>query len=116
MTFYDFNNIANIRKRTYQTETIVLDPALKKLVWNELKPSYLKMDFSTFMEEDYHFIATDVITESIQKDIYLNREESDVYLLEYAFAFSYVEQTYRVKNNNKLLSLFESLGGKSIFW
>lgn len=111
MTFYDFNNVTNIRKRTYENENYFLDPALKKIVLNKLKPSELIMDYGTFVEEDYHLIATDIFTESTQKDIYLNTNENEVVLLDYRFSFSQIQQAYRIKNNNKLLFLFESLGG-----
>lgn len=107
-TIFDFNDIENPRKRTYDYRLYSLDFQFCKKFVSYLMPIYLKTD-EGILFDDYKFNSVDFNVDDTQYES-LNRIEEDGLLLSYVFILSLNQQTY-YRKNLKLYHIVANLGG-----
>lgn len=112
-TFYDFNNPANCRKRSFQYKIYALDPGFFHYYDVSLIPNYLLTDHG-IINSDYKLDSVDFNPESFNYQAF-SEELNDGILFQYNIAFDFNQQFYYRKNEN-VFWLFSSLGGTLNFF
>ena len=105
---YDFNNIANPRKRTYDYQYYHLDYNLLKWFSGTLMPVYLETDVGIIYDE-YKEDSVDYNVENLQYETNI-RNENDNILFQYDLYFGYDQLIY-YRRNQKIYIFIANFGG-----
>lgn len=107
-TIFDFNDVDNPRKRTYDYRLYSLDFQFCKKFLSYLMPIYLKTDEGIIFD-DYKLNSIDFNVDDMQYES-LNRIGDDGLILSYEFIFGLNQQIY-YRKNLKLYHIVANLGG-----
>ena len=107
-SIYDFNEVENPRKRTYDYKFYHLDSNIIKLISATLIPVYLETDKGIIVD-DYHLDSLDYNIDNLQYET-MTRTLPNENLLKIDLTFAYNQQIY-YRKNEKLNEVLGTFGG-----
>lgn len=113
-SYYDFNNVMNTRKRSFEKQNYYLDPNILQSYINEIMPIFLSTDHG-LINTDYKLDSVDFNSETLSYQALSSEKNRQGYLFVYLIKPSLNRQFYYRKNEN-IFWLFSSLGGTINFF
>lgn len=107
-TFFDFKDVKNPRKRTYDYQFFQLDPKLIKSFKEKITPVFLYTDKGIY-DENYKLDSIDLLPVELLSDS-LQREPNDDKFFVYSLELSFDQEIY-YRENDKIQKLMANFGG-----